>query len=155
MASYLPKKIPPSWGKRASCDVTQESKTFFFEKKNQKTFAPLREHVKRREAQMNKVFRLSFCSQKDVLPYFFFWFFSVRLGRLRRKPPRPATARRQKNSCPPKRAQSSREVKQKQKTMFGKKSRRINHINVTNPFYPPNIFLPPIPLYDKSTLALR
>jgi len=46
----------------------KKSKWFFFEKKNQKTFAPLRALVKPPEAQMIQSFFASFCSQKEVLP---------------------------------------------------------------------------------------
>jgi hypothetical protein len=42
-------------------------KQFFFEKKNQKTFAPLREIVARPLAKNDQSFFASFCSQKEVL----------------------------------------------------------------------------------------
>jgi len=43
-------------------------KMFFFEKKNQKTFAPLRACVTAADAQQkNQRFFASFCSQKEVL----------------------------------------------------------------------------------------
>jgi len=44
---------------------------FFFEKKNQKTFAPLRADVPPAVAnRKNQSFFASFCSQKEVLPFF-------------------------------------------------------------------------------------
>jgi hypothetical protein len=47
----------------------EESKMFFFEKKNQKTFAPLRAVLK--TPAVNQSFFASFCSQKEVLSSFF------------------------------------------------------------------------------------
>jgi hypothetical protein len=45
------------------------SKQFFFEKKNQKTFAPLRVYVEQTEPhRKNQSFFASFCSQKEGLP---------------------------------------------------------------------------------------
>jgi hypothetical protein len=47
-------------------------KQFFFEKKNQKTFAPLRAHLPPSGVtSKNQSFFASFCSQKEVLPAFF------------------------------------------------------------------------------------
>jgi hypothetical protein len=47
-----------------------KSKKFFFEKKNQKTFAPLRVVLKPPQAQINKVFLLLFVHKKKFfLPY--------------------------------------------------------------------------------------
>jgi hypothetical protein len=43
---------------------------FFFKKKNQKTFAPLRVRVAPSVTQQkNQSFFASFCSQKEVLPF--------------------------------------------------------------------------------------
>jgi len=48
------------------------SKPFFFEKKRQKTSAPLRAHVPPSPShQKNQSFFASFCSQKEVLASFF------------------------------------------------------------------------------------
>jgi hypothetical protein len=47
-----------------------KNKEFFFKKKNQKTFAPLREVVARPLAKNDQSFFASFCSQKEVLPFF-------------------------------------------------------------------------------------
>jgi hypothetical protein len=45
-------------------------KQFFFEKKNQKTFAPLRAHVPPSGVtSKNQSFFASFCSQKEVLAF--------------------------------------------------------------------------------------
>jgi hypothetical protein len=53
-----------------------KNKTFFFEKKNQKTFAPLREQVKQPDAKMTKVFLFLFVYKKKFsLHYPFFRFF--------------------------------------------------------------------------------
>jgi hypothetical protein len=53
------------------CVTSQRSKMFFFEKKNQKTFAPLRVRVAPFAAyQKNQSFFASFCSQKEVLASF-------------------------------------------------------------------------------------
>jgi hypothetical protein len=47
-----------------------KNKEFFFKKKNQKTFAPLREVVARPLAKNYQSFFASFCSQKEVLSFF-------------------------------------------------------------------------------------
>jgi hypothetical protein len=44
--------------------MREESKTFFFEKKKQKTFAPLRVVLKPPVAKINKVFLLLFFQKK-------------------------------------------------------------------------------------------
>jgi hypothetical protein len=48
-----------------------KSKTFFFEKKNQKTFAPLREVLKPPRAKIIKVFLLLFVHKKKFLLSYF------------------------------------------------------------------------------------
>jgi hypothetical protein len=53
------------WGR-----VDRGSKPFFFEKKNQKTFAPLRAVVALPLAKNDQSFFASFCSQKEVLASF-------------------------------------------------------------------------------------
>jgi hypothetical protein len=51
--------------------MSKVSKTFFFEKKKQKTFTPLRAGLAAAEPQRkNQSFFASFCSQKEVLASF-------------------------------------------------------------------------------------
>jgi hypothetical protein len=49
---------------RPKIKKVRKNKEFFFEKKNQKTFAPLREVVLRPLAKIYRSFFASFCSQK-------------------------------------------------------------------------------------------
>ncbi len=58
---------------RSKIKKTSKNKKFFFEKKNQKTFAPLREVVTRPLAKNYQSFFASFCSQKEVLSFFLFF----------------------------------------------------------------------------------
>jgi len=54
----------------ASGELKHESKKFFFEKKNQKTFAPLRAVLKPPGAKTNKVFLLLFVHKKKCFLVF-------------------------------------------------------------------------------------
>jgi hypothetical protein len=51
-------------------EKVNKNKEFFFEKKNQKTFAPLREVVARPLAKNYQSFFASFCSQKEVPSFY-------------------------------------------------------------------------------------
>ncbi len=64
-------------------EKVSKNKEFFFEKKNQKTFAPLCEVVARPLAKNYQSFFASFCSQKEVLSFLLLFkiiFSFVRLG---------------------------------------------------------------------------